>query len=341
MLQAAAVSSSPSTLRWPNVATRLKTIEYCVPTLAALPDNTLTALPRVTLYCPEFNGMAGTVTWKSCIVTASFKQLAGHVLGNINSRRIDVSVNGAAVTSYTNANLYTNSGEQIALYHAGDCTADFVNNWAAFNTATLDISVLVDDASATPVWGSVDVTLTLTYEYSDTIATQIKTVYIPLDAPVGALANSKPGSATDTIPALDTELPEATKTIRSMFIVCQGNTQMATGTTDCSLSMQVDGYTAYSSATLEQGLASDIWQRYVAPLLYYDGTPLVQGIGMTTNATHGFYIWGSVAKFNHQQVYLVITYEFDATADNDVFVSCLIPMHLESAWACRVVDRRS
>jgi hypothetical protein len=314
--------------------TRLKTVEFHIPTLAALPDNTLTAMQQITLYVPEVDNV---VTWKSCVINVSFKQLSGHVLGNINSRQIDVSVNGAAATSYINANLYTASGENICLFHGANCTDHFTSNWTENPTATLDISVLIDDASATPVWGGVDATIYLTYEYDDTSTTQIKTVYIPLDAPVGAFGTSKPGTPTATIAALDTDLPEYSKVIRSMYIVCQGNTGI-TATTDYIVNMQIDTYTAFASPTLEGGLASAKWERNIASLLYYDGTPSVQGIGMDTSASHGFYLWANIAKLNHQQVYMVVTYEFDAYDTNDVFVSVMLPMKIDAQMGMAASD---
>jgi hypothetical protein len=46
---------------------------------------------------------------------------------------------------------------------------------------------------------------------------------------------------------------------------------------------------------------------------------------MDTASSEKLYLWGSVARFNHPQVYLVVTYEFDATAESDIFVSVILP----------------
>lgn len=304
------------------MATRLKTIEYGIPQLATLADNTLTAMTVITAYIPE---LSGTVTIKKAVVALSVND-ASTTLGNYTSRRIDVSVGGAAATSYTNANLETNSGEQTMLFYAADATSHFVTNFTSANK-TVAISVLVDHASASGIiMNNVSATVYITYEYDDTQTTQIKTVYIPLNAPVGTLATSKPGTATDTIAALDTELPETSKTYRNMHIVCQGNVNNTAGTTDSTLSMQIDTLTVYTSNTLEMGATSDYWARFVWTTHYYDNAGSAAGLGMTTNATHSFYIWASIARHNHQQVWMVITYEFDSTASTNVFVSTLLPM---------------
>jgi hypothetical protein len=304
------------------MATRLKTIQYGIPQLNTLADNTLTAMTVITAYIPE---LSGTVTIKKAIVELTVND-ASTTLGNWTSRRIDVSVGGAAATSYTNANLETNSGEQTMLFYAADATAHFVTNFTA-TSETIAISVLVDHASASGIiMNNVGATVYITYEYDDTQTTQIKTVYIPLNAPVGTLATSKPGTATDTIAALDTELPETSKTYRNMYIICQGNVNNTASATDSTLSMQIDTLTAYASQTLEMGATSDYWARFVWTTHYYDSGGASAGLGMTTNATHSFYIWASIARHNHQQVYMVITYEFDASGSTDCFNSVLLPM---------------
>jgi hypothetical protein len=299
------------------MTTRLKTIEFATPQLNTLADNTLTALTQITMYIPEFSG---TVTIRKAIIRICSQEGATQVTGNYNSRRIDVSVGGAGATSYTNAIAHNGAGQLTSEFYAADATAHFATNWASGTTKTLDISVLIDHSGATVALRNVSATIRITFEYDDTQTTQIKTIRIPLDAPVGALATSKPGSATATIPNLDTELPEASKVYRNMFITVQGNVTNTGSTVDSTLSMQIDALTAYTSQTLEMGTTSDYWTRFI-----FD----ITGLGMTTNATHSFYLWASVARHNHQQAWLTVTYEFDASAANDIFVSLMIPQNLD------------
>lgn len=301
------------------MATRTKTIEFAATTLSTLVDNTVTAMTTFTAYIPEFTS---TVTIRKAIVMVNFMEGATQTTGNYTSRRIDVSVNGAAATSYTNANLYTGSGENSCVFYSADATTHFQTNWTTGTSKTVAISVLIDGTAVTLAWRNVAATLYITYDYDDTVTTQIKTVRIPLSTTVGALATAKPGTQLDTIPALDTELPESTKTYRNMHIVVQGNYSIVAVGTDTTVSMQIDTLTAYTTQAIEAGAASDYYLRYV-----YDITAL----GMTTNATHGWYIWANAASHNHLQAWLVVTYEFNASASNDVYVSVMLPMDIHGA----------
>ena len=304
------------------MATRLKTIHYGFPQLNTLVNNTLTALTTITAYIPEFSG---TVTIRKAIVEVSIQEGVGQTTGNYTSRRIDVSVGGAGATQFNNANLYTGSGENTCVFYAADATTHFTTNWTTGTSKTIAVSVLINGTATTLAWVNVGATLYITYEYDDTQTTQIKTIFLPLDAPVGTLATTKPGTQNATIPALDTELPETTKTYRNMHIISQGNINQTASTTDSSISMQIDALTAYTSQTTEQGATSDYWVRHVWTTQYHDSGGTSQGLGMTTNATHGFYIWGSVARFNHAQCYMVITYEFDASGSSGCFNSIILP----------------
>lgn len=275
-------------------------------------------MTQITMNIPEFSG---TITFKKVWFSLAVMEGATMTTGNITEKRISVSVGGATATAVSNANTHTTSGENECIFFGANLTAHFVSNWTSGTSKTLDVSILINSAATTIAMVNVNVICYITYEYDDSQTTQIKTVFLPLDCPVGALGTSKPGSANATIPNLDTELPEASKTYRNMFIVVQGNVMASVAATDSTLSLQIDSLTAYTSQSLEMGAASDYWTRFVWN---------ITSLGMTTNATHGFYIWGSVARHHHQQAYLVVTYEFDASQSNSCFVSCMVPMELSS-----------
>jgi hypothetical protein len=299
------------------MATRLKTIEYVFPVLDTAIDNTLTALTQITVHIPEFTS---TVTFESVIFTASWKEGATSLAGNYTTRRLDVSVGGATATSYTNSNVYTGSAESTQIFHTADATAHFAANWTSGTSKTLDCSVLIDGTAATTSWVDIEVTCYITYEYDDTVTTQIKTVYIPLNCPTGAL-----GVGTDTncgtIPNLDTLLPEANKTYRDLFIIFQGNTAANTNeSVDRIYTFKYDNTTIRTSNSLEGGLITDYWIRFI-----------IKGLGtIPTNASSTFNVNSDRGRTNHPQAYIVVTYEFDATSSNDMFVSTMLPMELAS-----------
>lgn len=298
------------------MATRLKTVEYAMPVLASLTDNTLTALTSITISLPE--APSGSA-FKSVIAVVSAMQTAT-AAGNVTTRRIDFSVGGATAGTHTNSNLYTGSGEDIFVFHAADMTSHFVANWTTGTSKSFAASVLMDGTATAAAYTNVNVTIFITYEYDDTSATQIKTVRIPLNCGVAALGTTKPGTANDTIPNLSTELPEASKVYRSTYITLQGM-RSGTVTTDSTITMQLDTTTAITSGTFEGGQITNYFMRYV-----WDVSAV-----LNTASTMGFFAWSSVANmWFHMQAWLTVTYEFDATSSNATFVSLFLPMEVDS-----------
>jgi len=295
------------------MATRLKTVEWWFPHGTTLVDATDTNLTQITVSLPESGK-----TFKKVLL-----EVIAHdrntTLGNISRHQLSMSVAGSAYTVVNNANAITNGGEQQTIVFSGDFTSHFTTNFTG-TSHTVDARVLMDSAVASPLspaFNNVSARLSITYEYNDTSATQIKTVRIPLDAPVGAMATTKPGTANATIPALDTELPEASKVYRQTVLVLQGNDNN-TGTTDQSFTMQIDTNTAYTSDVYEHGSTVSMFVRMNS----------IQSF--TTNATHSFYVYSSVNMGYHMQAWLVVTYEFDATSANDIYVSLMLPVSMDS-----------
>lgn len=297
------------------MATRLKTIEYSFPVLASLVDNTLTSLTQISVYIPE---ASSTVTFKKVTAIASAMQTATS-FGPVTTRQLECRLGLAAYTGHTNSNVYNGSGEDIFCYHALDLTSHFTTNWSG-TSMTMDAQVLFDGTATAVAWTNVNVTVRITYEYQDSVTTQIKTVRIPLDCPTGALGTSKPGAALATIPNLSTELPEDSKNFRNVHIVIQGNRAIVTGGVDHTLSMQLDNGFTLTTGIFEGGQNTDYFFRYV-----WDVASV-----LNTSSSMGFYLWSNATKFNHLQAWLVVTYEFDATASNNTFVSVMLPMDVAS-----------
>ena len=296
------------------MTTRLKTVHYAFPATAAVTDNTLTTLTQITVYLPE----TGTKTFRSVVATMSIQQTAT-AAGNITTHNMQCRLGAAAYTAHNQTNLYTGSGEDIHLFHCVDLTAHFTTNWSG-TSMTMDCQVQIDGTATSIAFTNCCVTVAITYEYDDTSTTQVKTVFIPLNAPVGALATSKPGAATATIPDLDADLPEASKVYRNEYVVVQGNLATAAGTTDITITMQLDSTSSVTTGIFEAGLATDYFFRYV-----WNCAAVLD----ETN-TMGFFIWGNAAKVNHVQTYLVVTYEFDASANTGCRVSLMLPLDLTS-----------
>jgi hypothetical protein len=292
------------------MATRLKTVKYAFPILSSIADATTTNFTQITLYIPE-----SSPSFKAAICTVMADDIITATGGTITEWRVGLRLGAASYTTNTNTNDIVNSGENMSPGFVVDFTSHFTSNWSG-SSMTCDVQVYIDQITGTTL-GYVNGTceLEITYEYDDTSATHVKTVEIPLDAPVGTLATSKPGTATATIPALDTFLAENSKTIRSYYIVVQGNDAI-TGTTDMTLSMEIDTLGVNTSGNHEAALNSDRFFRYIYSLT---------GSVPATNTTHSFYIWASLAKFNHLQVTLVVTYEFTVSGTTGVTNSIKVP----------------
>jgi hypothetical protein len=293
------------------MATRQKTVEFAHPPLAAMVDNTLTNSAQISVFLPE-SGKTFRKVW--AVVTCNQTATAQ---GNVLTRRLQCRLGAAGYTTHTNSNLYTGSGEDIQAHHAVDLTAHFVTNWAG-TSMTFDSQTLMDGTATAVAWTNVCVKLYVTYDYDDTSATQIKTVYIPLDMPRIALATTKPGTALAVIPALDTELPEASKVYRNSFITVQGNQHRA-AVTDLTLRLQLDSTTQHDTGIFEGVGSTAYFYRYI-----WDCPTLDPAIAMD------FFAWASATDFDHQQAWLTVTYEFDAAAANRMFVSVMLPMEIAS-----------
>lgn len=292
------------------MATRLKTVHYAFPTLASLPDNTLTSLTQRTIFLPE----TGTKTFRSVIAHVTFIDGAA-TAANITTKTLNLRLGAAAFTSIANANALTNSGEAVYAHLVADYTSHFTTNWTG-TSMTCDFQIQLSRGTATP---AVSVTLEITYEYDDTSTTQVKSVMIPLNAAVGAIATV--ATTVDTFPALDTYLPETSKTYRDMFVVVQGNTHTNASTTDATMTVSVGG-TTVTTPLFESALASDNWFRYVFDIL---------AAGFAGQAaTQNFQLSATVARFNHLQAYAVITYEYNESTSTSIMNSVYLPMECDS-----------
>jgi hypothetical protein len=297
------------------MATRLKTVEYWFPELASVTDNTDTNFTQITLYLPETKA---SNPFKSVFLDVHIQD-AEATSNNVNRRQLSMQIGSSGYTVVNNTNLFTSSGEQKWISASGNFTSLFNASWSGTSMAC-DARVLCDSAIATPVqgWRCATAKLTVTYEYDDTSTTHVKTVRIPLNTPpIANLGTTKPGTATATIPQLNTYLPENTATIRQYTIVVQGNEEYAS-TTDASMSWEVASYGVYTTGVHEHALNTACFFRHCQ----------VQTFDYT--ASRAWYLWGSVAMFAHVQAWMVITYEYNESATTTVLNSLLLPMDFDS-----------
>jgi hypothetical protein len=144
-------------------------------------------------------------------------------------------------------------------------------------------------------------------------------VWIPLDAPTGELAASKPGTPTSTIPQLTGSgspyLPENSPTIRQVVAVVQGNTG-TNSATDRSFSMELGTAGELTTAVYEHGSTVDMFTRFH------------QVLSGTWTAANDWYLWTSAAGAGHPQAWLCVTYEFTVSGTTTMLNSLLVPLEM-------------
>lgn len=296
------------------MATRLKTVQFAWPTLASLANNTLTTMTQITVYLSE----SGAKTIRAAWVEVSMDDIITATGGSLTTKTIDLRLNAVAYSSTTNANTHTHSGENRSNFFTRDFTSYFQTNWSG-TSMTCDLRMQINQSTGTTT-GHVNVgaTLYITYEYDDTSTTQIKTVYIPLNAPVTTLPTVQ--TSHDTVPALDTYLPEASKTYRNIHIITQANSNQDAAT-DHTVSYRLGTLGTVTTGNYESALATDRWTRYVWNITSY----------ITTNITHTFNVWSSLTNRHHtMQAWMVVTYEFNSSTTTSVMNSLLLPMEVNS-----------
>jgi hypothetical protein len=298
------------------MATRLKTVQFAFPVLASLTNNTLTNLTQITVFLPE----SGTKTIKKAWVEITMDDIITATGGTVTTSTIDLRLGAAAYTSTTNAQTKANTGENISWQFTRDFTSHFTTNYTG-TSMTCDLRLQINQSTGTTL-GMVNVCaiVYVTYEYDDTSTTQIKTVYIPLNAPTASLPSTK--TSHDTIPALDTYLPEASKTYRNISIVTQGNLAAA-NTTDFTVTYELSSLGTHTTGNYEMALLTPRWCRYIWDVTSY----------ITTNVTHTFNVWANkVNTFHSLQAYMVVTYEFNASTTTSVMNSINLPMEIDSPF---------
>lgn len=296
------------------MATRLKTVKYAFPALASLTNNTLTNLTQITVYLPE----TGTKTFRSVVAHVTMDDIVTATGGTITTKTVGLRLGAAAYTSVANANTLTNSGENLSIPWIQDFTSHFSSNWSG-TSMTCDFQLQINQSTGTTLgMVNVCVTLDITYEYDDTSTTQVKTVVIPLNAPTAAIATA--ATTYDTIPALDTYLPESSKTYRNIHAVIQGNEARNAATTDHTMTLRI-GTDSVTTGNYEGALASDRYIRYV-----WNCTSTYP----STGATQTWQPTATVARMNHFQAYLVVTYEYDESASTSIMNSVMLPLAINS-----------
>ena len=302
------------------MATRQKTISFAWDLRTTLvTDATLTSLGSITLYTPE-NSVGNPINFISAFVEIGFNDVITATGGTITEHRVALNLGGTD-TTITETDDIANSGENIGgVLTPFDFTSKFNSEYGTGTSKTCEVKVYFDQDTGTTL-GMINVSavIYLTYEYDDGASTHIKTVYIPLESRNSALATTETEIGTNQIPALDTFLPETSKTIRDYFFIIEGNQNNGSAAVDITLNLKIDSDATFNPGIFERALASDIFVR----VIWRHSTP------PSTSSVHAFKAWASSAVFNNLVITLVVTYEFDPSSAT-ILNSIIIPIELGS-----------
>lgn len=307
------------------MATRTKTISYAWPTYTSLvADATLTSIGSITIYIPET-----TRTFKSVFVEVGFQDVITATGGTIASYQVELTLGAGTPSNKTFSSAITNTGENIAgVIGPHDYTSYFTSDFGAGTSQTVDLKVLFDQSTGTTL-GMQNITaiVYITYDYDDSVATQIKTVAIPLESRVNALATTETEIGTNQIPQLTGTggmLPESSVMIRDYYFVIDSNSANSNNATDWTLTVRIDneGAGGVAFATQECALATDVFNRWIWSRTsdYPD-----------TTTVHAFKMWSAgIARANHACITLYVTYEFNASTSTRILNSILLPFEVSS-----------
>jgi hypothetical protein len=287
------------------MATRIKTVEYAFQSAnTSLAINTRRDLTGITVSIPETTGR----TFRSVRMIVGVRDTVT-TAATTTTITLGVKIDAVAFSDATVGNPPANTGESAHYLFERDVTSYFTTNFTG-TSHTVQCGFQFGPASTGPTTINHTCKLLITYEYDDAASTVLRTVRIPLDTALGALTATLAEVGTNQIPALDTFLPETSKTYRNIFFEISYN-EYTTGTAnDASLGMQVDSGTEHLTGAHESGLASSesgwyIWDQGASP-------------AWSTGSAHAFKVRSSsittASTFNHPAIMLVVTYECAASS---------------------------
>lgn len=295
------------------MAIRTKTVEYAFPTdVTALATATRRDFTAITLFLPETSSRA----FVSVRLRVSYRG-NNATAASLTSPLLGIKLGAAAFSDATLGNPPANSGENEFFVFERDVTSYFTTNFGAGGSQTCQVGVQQSGLTI----GNISAKLIITYEFDDASATtRVKTVRIPLESGTGALTATLAAIGTNQIPALDSFLPEASKTYRRIWLELYYNEYTAGATNDASLESRVQGSLTFTSTAHESALGSSC-----AGICYQDLTG-----SLTTSAVQTWELRSTnittASTFNHVAGVLHVTYEYDHDASTTILNSLMIPL---------------
>lgn len=303
-----------------------KTIEYMWPTrITTLATNTTLATATrldtasMTVYVPEtaervFKSVRLVVKWHDDNATdiGDVGWRLGIKLGSATTQDLDRTFTA----------VKTNDHKRDVVDY--DVTDYFNLNFGTGASQTCVASIAVATDSASTING-ITFRLVVTYGF-DSLAstTRIKTIRIPIQSQISTLTTSQQEVGTDgtspapanQIPALDTFLPEASKTYRQVWLELTGNDG---GVTNAAITpfFQIDAATETACAPITQTLVTQMPWEHLADMT---------GV-FTTSAAHSLSMRADVtARMTFAGATLYVTYEYNSSTTTTAMFEVMVPL---------------
>lgn len=302
------------------MAIRLKTIEYGFSaSISGQAINTYRYFPTLNIYAPE---TGSTRKFRNCFLEF-FAQDFQAAAGTPTSASVRLKLGPGAAAGASNTlsasvgTTFTNTGEHQSYYLIHDVTTLFTGS--AFSASATTSSVELHLGFPVVIVNNASAKLVLTYEYDDIANTRIKTVRIPMDSITSSVKVAP--TFIDTLPALDTYLPESNKVYRDIFFEIQGNDGLGTAiplpsSLASSMSFAFNypseslyGINPFATGVITSSLASP------RPFWY-----ILKRTDLNTTTTQSLWALSATpsSSFDCFSVTCYVTYEYDHSASTNV-----------------------
>jgi hypothetical protein len=289
------------------MATRSKTVEfvYDVDT-TSLAANTKRTFTGNTIYLPE-----NSKVFKSVTLVVTFGDDATAASSPTNWI-LGIKLGAVTESTATVTDTMANTGEAWTVQYLRDVTSYFTTNWSG-TSMTWEASV----QQAVSVTQNHSIKLIITYEYDDTTSTHIKTIRIPVESTRSLMTTSYQtlGGAT-AIPAIGgSYLPEASVTVRQVWVELWGNTADVTTATDWIATARVNGSATFDWWDNESALLSGRWAYGICDITGQDLSSARSLEVISTGITNRITWCGGM---------VCVTYEFSPGSSTTIYNSLLL-----------------
>lgn len=292
---------------------RTKTVEYAFETRTTdLATATRNDFSAITVYIPETTSR----TFRSVVVEV-YAMHNSTTAVNTTATLVGMKLGAAAFSDSTVTATFTASGDPYSFFTTRDFTSYWNTNFGAGSSQTAQVGVQFTG----PTTNTISAKLIITYEYDDSATTRVRTVHIPLESNTASLTSTLASIGSTQIPALDTLLPEASKTYREIWFEMRASNG-GNATTDFQLGVRLDAESEVLRGLNEQQLNGAV---------YYEDFWIRND--MDTSTTHDFQARSTVtSRFSGFSVLLCVTYEYDHSSSTRVMNSLMLPFADESGF---------